>query len=116
MTSLAYPVHKAQSRASQQAITKVIVDQDHRADANRFSQKVQRIRSVMEDVNKQNSVKTRITMRNSFAIEWPNWNVRMWAHEGINALDGHVRSMFHDEPVNQPISTADIKDPRTRGD
>src|SRR6266496_1082883 len=97
MTSIAYPVHKAQSRARQQTITKMIFDQDHPANANRFPQKEQWIGCVMKDVHKHDSVKTRIGMRNSFTVERPNRNM------GTGAVD-------------HSIATTDVEDACTSRD
>ncbi len=116
MTSIAYPVHKAESGACQQAITKMIFDQDHPANANRFPQKEQWIGCVMKDVHKHDSVKTRIGMRNSFTVERPNRNMGAGADEWVNTLNGHIRPLFHNEAVDHSISTTDVEDACTSRD
>src|SRR5213594_1740737 len=100
MTSIAYPVHKAESGARQQTITKMIFNQDHPANANRLPQKEQWVGCVMKDVHKHDSVKTRIGMRNSFTVERPNRNMGAGADEWVNTLDGHIRPLFHNEAVS----------------
>src|SRR6266566_2664083 len=94
----------------------MIFDQDHRADANRFSQKGQGIGCVMKDIHEHDSVKTRIGMRNSFTVERPDRNMGTGADEWVDTLNGHIRLLFHNEAIDHSIATTDVEDACTRRD
>jgi hypothetical protein len=66
---------------------------------------------VVEHVDEHHRVIAGVRAGQGLTVEFIDGDVGMWPHQHVQAGDGQVRPLLHDQPGNPAIPAADIQDP-----